>query len=302
MLGITRRRAVQAAVTGGIIGSLSGCLGSDGGSPDYSQVTPDPDELGSQKHYPLAVFDPSAIVQAKDNLDPAVFDNLESFETRFQETGVRFGETNSIISFSGSTMISGSFDNKEVANELDEENFDEDKSENGYTYFIQENENDQIINCAAVGEYTIISGPVGDADPRTAAESIVGAANGNAGRYSNEYSAFSSLTDTIGSPTFGRLQTFDPVTVDNPEGGSFENCIGSATGISINGETSEFTFARSFKKSGDVDSDDIKDYVSGNAIDDLLDDISYSANGSVGSFSGNIDTDKQELLSLSLLI
>lgn len=290
----------SAAIAGGAaMASFTGCLGLGGGGGNYSNWMPEPDAFDLE-YYSGVFVNPSQVVSAEDNLSEDFFDTLESLEDTFEATSIDFADFNSMFFFQGLSVSTTGVGNDEIKSELEDEDYDDDDYE-GYTLY-ESPDDAETPHVIGVGNTLIYARSMGEEDPTEVAEILVDTISGEEPTWTGESEEVSALQQQVGTPTLGTISFHEATENDNPEGGQFENSIGTGISLNINGETTDFGANIGYEDSDDVDTDDLEEWADSRDGDGEffhdVDDISVSQNGRVGTVSGTIDTDDLSLLYL----
>ncbi|MFB6165800.1 MAG: hypothetical protein ABEJ31_11630 [Haloarculaceae archaeon] len=248
---------------------------------------------------------PTQLTDNREHVDPGWYkQSLPSYG----QTGIRPEDVKMELRFANAKVITGSFDTKQVRQELKDDNngntheYEEDGEHAGFTEFVRANQDTSADAWGVAGGKLVhadrIRGSTYSGQDAVAAtdvlEGIVDAKHGDGKRYAAESEDFSTLVNHLGSGTFlfGSTRS-EAVGADqaDAESGSFEGTVAGGTALAINGEKSQYKEVYVFEDTDAVDTGDVEDYVEANDVGSRtlakLDDPSVNQKGRAVVVSGS---------------
>lgn len=172
----SRRRFLKtsgAVVGTSILGASAGCTGILGGGGGGGGAIPGsytdwqyaPGEIRDTDHYSFSGMAPIEIDEYEDGFDDDVFEGMEAnFESSYEFLDLDFDEVETTLSFDGSTaqvLMGYTVDREDVADELEDNDFEEGEEYEGYQQFVGPNEQRAVgINDSdiVIGRSTAMTG------------------------------------------------------------------------------------------------------------------------------------------------
>ncbi len=296
--GFDRRsvlRGIAAGVVAGSTTGLAGCgglpinPGGPGGSSADASYLFEPGTVADGDHYTVRFADPATVAEFDGDLSD---ETVASIEDRaawlYEATDTDFDEASSQLTFRTVAVVAVDHDEEAVADELDDDDFDEDsEDENGYRVFVSAEERFAV---AFDGSVVIGAQPTsGESDPVNIVEEVIDAEAGDADRYADESEAFAGLLDELDGDVFvgGAHEATDET---DAEGGRFEGEVARGLTASLDEDTTDVRLVLAFDDEDDVATDDVEEWTGADAFEDW-DDVSVDAGGAVVTVSATLDTD-----------
>ena len=287
------RKSGAAAGAAALVGS-AGCIGTvqDAvpfvGGATYKSWLPEPGTVTDQDHYRFQFFDMNSIENNEDEFNDDT--DYSDFENAWSPADVDWEDTNWIIFWRGGFVINADYDQESVAEDLEDEDYDDDTDHEGYTIYLGPNEGGAF---AIDGSNLVLTS---GSDPVGAAEDIIDTNGGSEDRYADESEDLNELIGALGDATFVRGRTMDEPDEENVERGRFDGMVARGRSTQVDGDTANGKAVVVYEDSDDVDTGDLEDWVEASQDRDgqfaEWDDISYSSNGRKGVIEGTLDTDE----------
>jgi len=287
----TMLRRSLGAVGAGAAAGIAGCSSLNpfgGGAGVYADWLPEPDDIGDSDHYRFTYLDTEALEANEDEL-PDNFD-IDSFEDSWNPVDVDWEDTSMVLFFNAITVIEADFTREDVADDLEDADYDDDTDHQGHTIYLGPNE----LRAYAVGDSTIVLRTAAyGSDPVDSVEAVLDANNGEEDRYGDDSEDMAALTGELGGGAIVSGRTMEEIDNDNPDAGRFDHMVAAGSTTTINGETADRKWVIVYEEQDDVDTGDLEDWVDANDDGEFeaVDDISYNQNGRKGVVTGTIDTD-----------
>lgn len=294
----TRRDVLRTgAAAGGLaaLGGLAGCSSIPligGGAGGYAQWLYAPGAIGDGDHYAFSYQNDQAIRNNEDEFDESYFDRQESTEDSFplNDMGVDYDEVNNRLSLGTGGVVNGQFQQSDVVDELDDEDYDdEDEDYSGYAIY-QKNDS-RAVGVRNNQAVYVQAGFGGDVDVVDAVETIIDTKTGDEDRYQNESEDMNTVLNQVGSGDIVFGFTREEVDDTNTDRGQFEGQVGTGVQANFNGDTTNVKYAIVHADSDEVDMDEIEDWVDDSDTFDDVDNVSTNQNGRTAVITGQIDTD-----------
>jgi len=282
---LSRRAAIKlgAATAGvGAMGGLAGCSSIPfvGGGANYTNWLAEPGVIADSDNYRFTWTDAQQVRNNEDNFDSDTYDNYESFnEDRLDQAGLDYDDVNTFLSFQGVTVVDASFNQDDVGDELEDNDFDDDTDHEGYTIYLSESEFQAV---GVSGNDLVYGRRNGENDAVEIVEAAIDTNNGDEDRYVDENDDFSELTSNLSTGTF-------------TSGGSIDNDsdqVASGQTLSVNGETSNIESITVFDEADDLEQDDVDDLQEEGEDSSDVENFSANKNGRILTVSYDIDTDE----------
>jgi hypothetical protein len=313
----TRRQFLATGAVAGA-GSLAGCgqirslipfIGGGGGVGAFTDWVPAAGEIQpGRERVSFSARNPSQINGNRTNLHPTTYRNYQSS----YRTGVEWKSLDMDLSIEGGAVYTGSYNVDDVTSELttatgpdDQGKYTQEDSEGNYEIYIPSNADgaESARNAYAVSGNAIIqSQPTGSqvndnfSSAVANAKSIIAIGEDGEGRAVEDDDTFSTLADELGGTIVQGSTRPEAVGSDaaSARQGNFEGLVAAGTSISINGGNSEVKQVFVFDSEGDVDTEDLEEYVEANDTGggtwDYTRNVSVSQSGTAGIITGQRDT------------
>jgi len=282
---LSRRAAIKlgAATAGvGAMGGLAGCSSIPfiGGGGGYTNWLAEPGVVADDDAYRFSWTDAQQVRNNEDEFDEDVYDSYESFnEERLDQAGLDYDDVNTFLSFQTVTVVDASFDRDDVADELEDNDYEDDTDHEGYTIYLGDNE----FRAVGVSGSDLIYGRRNsDNDAVEVVEAAIDTNNGDEDRYVDENDDFAELTSNLGTGTFT-----SGGTIDNDS-----DQVASGRTLSVNGEISSVEAISVFDEADDLDQDDVDDLQEEGEDSNDVDNFSATKTGRVLTVSYDVDTDE----------
>jgi hypothetical protein len=284
------------AVAASGLSGLAGCSafgGGGGGSGKAAKYAFAPGEVTDADHYSVSYDDLQAYVKNEDAFDGDTWDQYEgSFDERYDETlGIGIDDAKWHVTLGNRVrVLAADYDSEDVADELDDQEFDDDEGEKGYTLWTRENDS---RGYATDGSTVISAFGSSEEGPEDILETVVGVLTGDTDTYEDDNDEFGTVRSKVGSGDSVTFGTSDP----DEDTTFFEHVTGSGSSLTIKGETTKFKLVYVFEEGDDVpDKDDREEFAEDILEDEAdFDDVKQSKNGRAATFTGNRDTDELTL-------
>jgi len=215
----------------------------------------------------------------EDNFDSDTYDRYENRnEDRLDLAGLDFEDVNTFLGFQSVTVVDASFNQSDVTDELEDNDFEEDTDHEGYTIFLHENEYQAV---GVSGGALVYGRENGENDAVEVIEAAVNTKKGNEDRYESENEDFDELTSTMSTGTFMNGRTMD---TDSDQ-------VAAGASLSVNGSTSTIETVSVFEDADAIDQDQVDQYEEDAEDADNIENFSTSTNGRVLTISYDVDTD-----------
>lgn len=309
----TRRQFLATGAVAGA-GALAGCeripfIGGGGGVGSFTDWVPAAGEIQpGRERVSLSASSPSQVNGNRTNIHPSTYRNYQSS----YRTGVEWKSLDMDLSIEGGSVYTGSYNADDVTSELttatgpdDQGKYSQEDSEGNYEIYIPSSAAgaDSAQNAYAVSGNAIIQaqptgGRSGDSFSSAVAnaKSIIAIGEDGEGRAVDDNDTFSTLANELGGTfAFGSTRA-DAIGSDvaSAREGNFEGVVAAGTSISINGGNSEVKEVFVFDSEGDVDTDDLEEYVEANDTGggtwDYTRNVSVNQSGTAGIITGQRDT------------
>lgn len=298
----TRRGFLKTGVTASLgIGtalSLSGCsqipiIGSDGGA-SFTKWLHEPGEFRDVDHYNVTLIRPTRVLSNEDLFSEDQIDRAEdAYDDRLAPTDLDTDQLDRLVFTNVGTILTGSYDENDVIEELEDNDFDDESEGNGYTVYATRDEE----RAYAVGSDAIVNGRY-LSEGETAldvTEELLDVRNGDEDRYTEESDAMDRLIGELDDGFQLWARTFEETDTDDPEAGEFVASVATGWSQSLSSTTSTFKYVVVYDDERDVDVDDLEDWYETAAADDEtlaeLDDVEYSTSGRAAILEGKVDPD-----------
>lgn len=308
----TRRQFLATGAVAGA-GALAGCdmipfIGG-GGVGQLTNWVPAAGEIQpGRERISFSASSPSQISSNKTNLHPNTYRNYQSN----YRTGVQWKSLSLDLSIEGGSVYTGSYNADDVKSELttatgpdDQGQYSQEDSEGNYEIYIPSRADgaDSAQNAYAVSGNAIIQArPTGSqfednfSSAVANAKSIIAIGEDGEGRAVDDDDTFNTLANEL-SGTIAQGSTRAEAVGSNAASvpqGTFEGVVASGTSIKINGGNSQVKQVFVFDSEGDVDTDDLEEYVeandTGGSTWDYTRNVSVNQNGNAGIITGKRDT------------
>jgi hypothetical protein len=309
----TRRQFLATGAVAGA-GALAGCdmipfIGGGGGVGQFTNWVPSAGEIEpGQERVTFSASSPSQISSNKTNLHPNRYRNYQSS----YRTGVQWKSLSLDLSIEGGSVYTGSYNADDVKSELttatgpdDQGKYSQEDSEGNYEIYIPSRADgaDSAQNAYAVSGNAIIQArPTGSqfednfSSAVANAKTIIGIGEDGEGRAVDNDDAFSTLANELSGTIATGSTRAEAVGSDaaSVQQGNFEGLVASGASISINGGNSQVKQVFVFDSEGDVDTDDLEEYVeandTGGSTWDYTRNVSVNQSGNAGIITGKRDT------------
>ena len=282
---LSRRAAIKlgAATAGvGAMGGLAGCSSIPfiGGGSGYTNWLAEPGVIGDSDYYRFSWTDAAAVRNNEDEFDEDIYDGYESSnEEQLDWAGLDYDDVNTFLSFQGVTVVDASFNRDDVADELEDDDFEDDTDHEGYTIYLGNNE----FRAVGVSGNDLVYGRRNsENDAVEVVEAAIDTNNGNEDRYVDENDDFNELTSNLSTGTFTSGGTFD----------SDSDQVASGRTLSVNGETSSVEAISVFDEADDLEGDDVDDLQEQGEESNDVENFSANKSGRVLTVSYDVDTDE----------
>jgi hypothetical protein len=297
--GVSRRNVLKlgaGAVAASGVASLAGCSafgGGGGGSGKVAKYAFEPGEITEADHYQVSYQNVPAYVNNEDAFSSDAWDQYEeSFETRYDDTlGIDIDDAKWHVRL-GSVVrvLRANYDSDDVAGELEDQEYDDDEGEKGYTLWTRENGS---RGYATDGSTVISARRANEESPEDVLETVIGVLTGDTNKYKKESDSFGTVQSKVGSGDSVSFSTADP----DSETSFFDNVVGSGSSGKLKGDTTKVTIAFVFEEGDDVPDKDDRGEFAEDFLEDQADydDVSHSKSGRAAKFTGERDTDEISL-------
>lgn len=296
----THWRRREALKFGGAIGALAlaGCTSQvpiGGGGSDYADWLYAPGTVNDVDHYGFSWVRPATLDEHEDELAEDTFSSLERVADNVQDiVDIDLDEMEGLLrlNFEFPAVITGSFDVEDLAEDLEDADYDDEGDHEGFTIFLSSDE------FAAVGvsdSAVIVAGPGASDDADEVVEIVIDTSLGEEDRYAEESDDFAELERVldVGEIAFGLTEEEaddTDVTI-----GRFENMVARGISWGVSPDVSNMQFVIVFEDEDDIDIEEVEEWIdetdsSGDTFDDV-DDISVNQRGRSVEVTGQIDTD-----------
>jgi hypothetical protein len=278
------------------LSGLAGCSafgGGGGGSGKAAKYAFEPGEVTEADHYQVSYQDVQAYVNNEDAFGSDAWDQYEgSFEARYDDTlGIGIDDAKWHVRLGSVVRVLGAnYDSDDVAEELEDQEYDDDEGDKGYTLWTRENGS---RGYATDGSTVISARRTSEEAPEDILETVIGVLTGDTNKYKKESDEFGTVQSKVGSGDSVSFSTSDP----DEQSTFFENVTGSGSSSKIKGDTTKVSIAFVFEEGDDVpDKDDRQEFAEDFLEDQAdFDDVSQSKSGRAAKFSGKRDTDELTL-------
>lgn len=266
--------------------------GSASGSGDWTRWLHDPGDLFDHDLYQAFHFRPRRIVEHEDEFDEDLFEALEAIDESFDHVDVDFDEVDSMVIYTRIFVLLGAFTVEDVVEELDDHDYDDEAEHEGFEIFLSADER-QAVGVSEAVLVLAAAGPDDDADE--VVEHVIDTGIGEEDRYVDEDEGFAAMVDALPEGDIVLALPHEEPDDTDAERGVFENSVGVAMSLQLQGETTAVTIVVGFAEEDDVDLDDVEEHIdendgTGEPYDDF-DDLEFSQRGTVALVEGVIDTD-----------
>lgn len=288
---LSRRDALRlgtATAALGAVGSLSGCSQLENtvpflGGTHYEQWLPEPDEVGAGDHYPFSYVNYERIRHNEDALDEDVFEDYEE-QAEIDELDLDIEDIDETVSlgFSSAAVILGRFGKADVADELEDNDFEDVDEVGDYTIY----ERELIRGAVALTSDVVIHGRDSDT-----VEAFIDTEQGEEDRYVEDNDDFDELVSHLGTGTEVSGRSHEEVEETATDLGNFEGTVASGRTETVDGEITEVKEVTLFDDGDDIDLDEYRDYVDDSVDWEELDDVDVSRSGRAVVVTGRMDTE-----------
>jgi len=291
-----RRTFVASATTVGVALS-AGCLSTlgIGGGPSYSNWIYAPGTV-EQRDHRAAVYMDTTLLEERSSDMGALGEILEDgVDASLEGTGLDIDDTEWAAGGTG-LAYSVDADPAEVRDELDDNGFDEEELDGGYTLH-KKNRRGFPLSFGVKEGYVLSSGGqgfigTGASHGADVVEAMVEAEIGETERFREDSEDFSAALDAVNPGLFVALQTRDELDDTDVEDGDFEGVVADGNRIHVpdpEGDEARLKTVHVFDDADDADLDDVEEYVEDHAADGDLDEVSVTQDGRVVTGTGRAD-------------
>jgi hypothetical protein len=269
----------------GTLGSLAGCSSIPfvGGGGNYQAWLPEPGTISDRDDYSFTFLDSKTVVNNEDEFDSDTFDRVERLAAGYREqVDVDFDETNTILTFQSTAVVTGQYNTGDVTDELDRNDFDEEGDYKGTTVFLAD---DESMAVGVSGAALAFARPMGGEDADEIVELMIDTRRGDEDRYVEENEDLQTALDAVGNGTAVGGTT-------SPGLGS--DIVGIGSSLQVNGSTSNLDISLVFDDESDADTDEgsVERFVEFLENNSDLDDVETQKDGRTILVTGTIDTDE----------
>lgn len=257
-----------------------------GGGPGYAKWLYAPGAVAERDHYGFTYVRTDEFADHKDDLGDWYTMMKSSTNETLKPAGLDFGGVEASLSISPATVYTGSFDSKEVTDDLERNGFRADGERDGTAVYVSAEDHrtfgvgDEAITVISDGEYGV-----------DALATVIDAKNGDADRYVDVNKDMKAVTNSLGDRTYVDAQTHSKTEKTDVDSGQFGGAVAGGGGFDIGSDVTKLKVVIVFASAEDASTDEVKEWVATDSFENV-EDTSVSKSGRLVTITGSSPTSK----------
>jgi hypothetical protein len=300
--GVSRRSVLKlgaGAVAAAGVSGLAGCsaFGGGGGGTPATKYAWEPGEFRDQDHYSVSYTDVSTVVSNEDKFDEEAYDQFEeSYENLYDndtiEIDIDDAKWHARVGNSLLRVLKANYDQEAIGDALDDQEFDDDEGDKGFTLYTRENAS---IAYAMDGSVLLATRSSVEDEAADVLEGVIEVLTGDVPTYSSENDDFKTAVSKTGSGMSARYGTFDE---DSRSSDQYDNAVAEGSRTKIKGDQAAGKQVVVYEEGDDVPDKDDREDLKEQYEEFDVENVKVNKSGRALVVKGRTDLDEQMGISL----
>lgn len=297
----TRRDVLRTGAhvaAAGAVASTAGCLGSlpfvGGAAMAPKQWVGEPGTVEESDHGAFEYYRPKAILEEEEALGPMTVAGIKSSTAEADVVQVSPVDIEAAVEWDAVAAMAGDFDTGEMTDELDDEDFEEEGTHEGFDVWVGSEDSEYPNTAYGVTGGKLVHGErTRDMDAEEVVEAAIDVKNGDEDTFAEEHDGMKTLMNVLGSVHYVSGGTREPPEESKPREGQFEGMEARGASWKIKGKKSVITEGFVFEDESDADADDVREYFEFGKDDTLwadVNDLKINSEDTAIVAKGTLDT------------